>query len=253
MSLPMYTTLPDGRRMRRVVHIGDGVAVVRERGDDTPFCLKVSSLGHEALMLKRVQGHPNILKLVSSWKTHEDHFMLTELADKTLQRCVTEQRRLRTRFADRTVAHVVEDVANAICYLHSLGVIHRDVRPANIHLHPSSCFKLAGFELAVEAPSAHEDCGTEAFMAPEQKTGWYDRKVDVWALGRVAQLMMTFSLTKTPPDWYSDVLRDIVTDTLVEDSEDRIEAREVLRRLLPSRSTESDAVRFERLTLACLD
>ncbi len=87
---------------------------------------------------------------------------------------------------------VVEWTAKAAAGLHAAhqaGVIHRDVKPANLFLHGEGQIKVGDFGVAVPARGSeiNHTAGTMAFMAPEQMLGAaVDRRADVYALGASA-------------------------------------------------------------------
>ena len=87
---------------------------------------------------------------------------------------------------------VVDWMAKAATGLHAAhqaGVIHRDVKPANLFLHGEGQIKVGDFGVAVPARASESiaAAGTMAFMAPEQMFGaTVDRRADVYALGAAA-------------------------------------------------------------------
>ena len=54
----------------------------------------------------------------------------------------------RTGLDARTVAHIGRDIARALSYAHSQGVIHRDVKPSNILISPRAGTKLMDFGIS---------------------------------------------------------------------------------------------------------
>lgn len=88
----------------------------------------------------------------------------------------------------RNISRVMADVANAVDHAHRQGVLHRDVKPANLILDRDGTIWVADFGLARHADLAGvtqtgEIVGTLRYMAPEQLRGESDVRSDVYALG----------------------------------------------------------------------
>ena len=62
-------------------------------------------------------------------------------------------------------------VADALAYAHSLGVIHRDVKPANVFINEAGLVKLGDFGLACMSGEAADSAGTAKYLAPELRAG----------------------------------------------------------------------------------
>jgi hypothetical protein len=87
-------------------------------------------------------------------------------------------------------------VCEALAFAHQRGVVHGDVKPANVLVEPSGTVKLGDFGTArlVDAPARGLVAGTRAYMAPEALDGAPpDPRMDVFALGVVLHEMLTGS------------------------------------------------------------
>ncbi|MBI4574875.1 MAG: protein kinase [Planctomycetes bacterium] len=90
-------------------------------------------------------------------------------------------------------------VAEAVHYLHSQGVVHRDLKPGNILVDLAGEPHVTDFGLALDREAdgrltrSGAVLGTPSYMAPEQCGGGgdVDARTDVWALGAVAYAMAT--------------------------------------------------------------
>jgi aurora kinase A len=77
-------------------------------------------------------------------------------------------------------------LAQALKYCHSKGVIHRDLKPENLLLGFNGQVKISDFGWSVHAPSSRRNtlCGTLDYLPPEMIEGKeHDKSVDVWSLG----------------------------------------------------------------------
>jgi serine/threonine protein kinase len=87
------------------------------------------------------------------------------------------------------VAEIGAALADALSYVHSQGLVHRDVKPANVLISADGRVHLADFGIARLVDSSHltsagEVVGTPAYFAPEQVTGEpVGPPSDVYALG----------------------------------------------------------------------
>lgn len=99
----------------------------------------------------------------------------------------------------RTTVERIAQAANALEYAHSMGVVHRDVKPANLLLDNAghlwvTDFGLAKFDAAAAMTVSGDLIGTLRYMSPEQalaRHGLVDHRTDVYSLGATLYELLT--------------------------------------------------------------
>jgi serine/threonine-protein kinase len=91
---------------------------------------------------------------------------------------------------------IAEQVARALCYIHSHKIIFRDIKPENVHIGSAGIVKLIDFGIAknegLQMTRAGYVLGTPSYMAPEQVRGEnITGQVDVYAFGALLFEMLT--------------------------------------------------------------
>ena len=113
-----------------------------------------------------------------------------------------QKRWKRIDLAERV--RILAQVADALDYAHHQGVIHRDVKPANILLTATDQAKLSDFGLSLLADNNQETGvvrGTPHYMSPEQARGKkLDYRSDLYALGVILYECATGSDPISGPD-----------------------------------------------------
>jgi serine/threonine-protein kinase len=142
--------------------------------------------------------HPNVIPVYAAGEIDGHLYLATRYVDGTdLQECLRREGPLSPERA----AEVVAQVAAALDAAHAAGLVHRDVKPANVLLAGNHVY-LSDFGLtrSVTAEAGLTDTGerlgTVDFMSPEQLRGQRtDARSDVYALG----CLLYTVLTGTPP------------------------------------------------------
>ncbi|TDL23309.1 kinase-like protein [Rickenella mellea] len=130
--------------------------------------------------------HPNILRLYGYFHDEKRIFLMLEFAGKGE---LYKQLSKHGCFSERRSSRYVDQMADALNYLHSKHVIHRDIKPENLLLGINGELKIGDFGWSVHAPSNRRTtlCGTLDYLPPEMVLGKeHSEKVDYWALGVLA-------------------------------------------------------------------
>ena len=130
--------------------------------------------------------HPNVVTVFDEGRSDGESFMVMEyVRGKTLRDVIAERGPLPAHEAARIVAQI----AAALDAAHEAGVIHCDVKPANVILDEHGTAKLTDFGIARAArgPREHELIGTARYIAPERVAGEPPtERSDIYSLGLVA-------------------------------------------------------------------
>jgi serine/threonine protein kinase len=158
------------------------------------------TLEQEAKLLSRVQ-HPHIVQVIDYGQTSCGHdFMLMEYVSGVELHAFIESSGPMP--LDRALP-ILRQLSSAIDHLHAHGIVHSDVKPANVLFDPCAFdfTKLIDFGVAfLETTHGQERaaCGTPAYMAPEQTPGTAcERSVDVYGLAALAFELVTGKLIGT--------------------------------------------------------
>ena len=194
--------------------------------------------------------HPNICNI------HE----IDETADGQMFICMAyyEGETLKQKIArgpaaiERAIDTAIQ-ISEGLAKAHRQGIVHRDVKPANLMLTNDGAVKIVDFGLAKLVGGARvtktgTTVGTVAYMSPEQARGEaVDHRTDIWSLGVVLYEMITgqlpfksdyeqaviYSILHEPAPRLSEVLKnvsaplsDTVAKTLEKDRDERFPSME---------------------------
>lgn len=156
----------------------------------------------EAQIAAQLQ-HANIVQVFDFGRYDDELFIVMELVEGCSLASVLEPRLMRQEgFSLEQSLTVIAQVARALDYAHGLedaegravGVVHRDVSPANILVSSKGVVKLTDFGIAAWAHPERTSlvAGKPAYMAPEQLRGDpLDGRADIFACGVIAYEMIT--------------------------------------------------------------
>ncbi|KPI82633.1 putative protein kinase [Leptomonas seymouri] len=140
-------------------------------------------------------SHPNIVRVVAFMVLKRTARIYMEwMPSGSLQDVLRHHPRGMLR--EGVVRRYARDVLSGLVFLHSRGVIHRDVKPGNMLLSSDGAVKLTDFGTSLVLSGNHRTlesnsvAGTAAYMAPECVHGTYSSASDIWSFGcSVVQLV----------------------------------------------------------------
>ncbi|ETK80493.1 PLK protein kinase [Phytophthora nicotianae] len=212
---------------------------------------QLESKVRQEMVLHAELRHPHVLHVESVFEDARNYYMVLEhCARRSLSAVV---KALPGRKVDeQTVKKIFRQVVAGVVYLHASGVIHRDLKLANLLLNDKGEVKISDFGLAARLGDDHVTmCGTPNFIAPEvllAEDEPYDEAVDVWSLGCILYCLL---LGKPPfegrkvsetlenvanagqnplkfPDGFSSSASDLIKRLLTPDPLSRPSAQQIL-------------------------
>ena len=146
------------------------------------------SIVSEIAVMNRLKGSPHIVHVEDfQLKEHADGVGWSVLIRMELLEALTTHQRKSGMPDQHEVARMGSQLCDALTSCHAEGIIHRDVKPANVFITKYGDYKLGDFgiakQLADTTRSTMSHAGTSAFMAPEVESGRYDESVDTYSLG----------------------------------------------------------------------
>jgi WD40 repeat protein len=138
----------------------------------------------EARAAARLQ-HPNIVTIFELGEVNGAPYIAMELLEGS---DLAETMRLPERLTSSQRLRIVVDICRGLDYAHKRGVLHRDVKPANVRVLKDTGVKIVDFGIARLDDAAMTQTGivlgTPSYMAPETLRGVEtDHRADMWAVG----------------------------------------------------------------------
>ncbi|MCP4639522.1 MAG: CHASE2 domain-containing protein, partial [bacterium] len=148
----------------------------------------------EARVLAKV-NHPRIVQIYSIGNRDGVPFIAMEYIEGCALNTLVER---EGPIAIRRAVAIIRDTAEGLAAAHQQGIIHRDVKPANILVAKTGDVKVADFGLSKtikfdgRLSATSRISGTPLFMSPEQARGeLLDHRTDIYALGITAYFLLT--------------------------------------------------------------
>src|SRR6185295_8453927 len=176
-GMPAVDGFDEGFRYEILEEIGRG-------GMGVVFRARDRRLGREARAAAAL-NHPNIVTLFDAAQERDTLYITMELLrGSPLQKVLREKGRL----SPGTVAKIGGQIAQGLQFAHEQGIVHRDIKTANIFFTDKKVVKIMDFGLAKMVEEVRRSTtvvgGTPYYMAPEQSAGeQVDHRADLYALG----------------------------------------------------------------------
>ncbi len=143
--------------------------------------------------------HPNVVRLLDHFENSEYIFLVMEyLSGGDLGNYLQKR---KFKFSETQAADIMFQIANGLNYLHSYGVLHRDLKPDNIMISyegEKPIIKIMDFGLSkIMTPQekVSDGFGTLSFVAPEVLVRQpYNKQIDIWSMGIILYYMLTGAL-----------------------------------------------------------
>jgi serine/threonine-protein kinase len=211
------------------------------------------AIKQEAQLWEQASGHPNVLPIIDADEYDGQIVIVSEYApDGSLaDKLKTDGKLSATQAVEMTTG-----VLSGLSFLHSKGIIHRDIKPQNVLLQGDTP-RLADFGISrlMQATAVSSAIiGTDAYMAPESFEGKRNVQTDIWSVGVVLYQLLQGNLPFTQehpsermfailtknfaplPDDIPQSLKNVVAKALAKQPQERYqqahEMREDLRRIL---------------------
>jgi len=164
----------------------------------------VASFLQEAKLLQQLH-HPGIMETYDSGKVFGHYFIATEfIPGPTLKELVVQCGMTVGAVPEAATLNIAAQLCDALDHAHTkkdakgrpLGIIHRDISPANIILSTDGVVKLIDWGLA-KAQLEKEDTGEThikgkyGYVAPEYLDGKLSARADLWAVGIIIYELLT--------------------------------------------------------------
>ncbi|XP_059961807.1 serine/threonine-protein kinase PLK4 isoform X1 [Mesoplodon densirostris] len=181
---------------------------------------------YKAGMVQRVQNevkihcqlkHPSILELYNYFEDNNYVYLVLEMCHNGEMNRYLKNR--RKPFSENEARHFMHQIITGMLYLHSHGILHRDLTLSNLLLTRNMNIKIADFGLATQLKMPHEKhytlCGTPNYISPEIATrSAHGLESDIWSLG-----CMFYTLLIGRPPFDTDTIKNTLNKVVLADYE----------------------------------
>ena len=234
---------------------------VRRNIDDAYFALKCTREAftglsdrlrklYEVAHMWLLTTSPHCVQIVESWEQTGRLYIVMELCENgSLQDIIHFMSKNDVKFTEYQIWQILRQISLGLENIHRRGIVHLDIKPANIFIDGQGSLKIGDFGLSVRVGSQHDlDMeGDKYYMAPETLEGLYHKPADVFSLGLLAlELATDVELPSQGTSWQnlrhgdyseldfndvSDALGHLIREMTDPDPFQRPAIEEILRRI----------------------
>jgi serine/threonine-protein kinase len=198
---------------------------------------------HEALLLRRLKGHPGIPHVYRSFIDEGRYYLSMEfIFGEDLEDILKREK----RFPEQQALVWADQLCDVLEYLHRNDLIYRDMKPSNVMLTRDGDVKVVDFGIAKLLQPGHRGTmiGTPGYAPPEQYQGIATEQSDVYALAATLHHLLTGRDPREEPPFSFPPARSIQPDVSLDTSQalekalqlelgDRFKTVSEFRRALP--------------------
>ncbi|XP_052836901.1 putative mitogen-activated protein kinase 14C [Drosophila gunungcola] len=142
---------------------------------------------YREIRLLKHMNHPNVIRLLDVFhppmqmNDFQQVYLVTHLMDEDLHSFSRAN-----RISEYHIRYILYQILRGLKYIHSAGVLHRDLKPGNIAVNQNMEVRILDFGLArLSADDMTDFVGTLWYRAPELLFLWdkYTKAIDMWSVG----------------------------------------------------------------------
>lgn len=182
--------------VRLAIHKQTGTKVAVKILKKSSLSMVDLDLAKREIEILKLCQHPSIIRLLDTFENPDYIYIVMEWLRGGDLYNYLEKRNFK--IAEARAINIIHSMATALYYLHSYGIVHRDIKLDNVLLvdeSEDSDAKVVDFGLSkMIGPNDYcsEPFGTFGYVAPEVLVNKpYDKSVDIWGLGVVSYILLT--------------------------------------------------------------